>query len=377
LRRRSPDPLEVQKIEIDDQPFKNDGLLANSELVNIEITEAGLTGTIGASITVPSPEEEGVEATRTPAPAPMLPLPGAKDLFFAASDDIFNLLFAAATLQGNFRTDCVEVLDGVGEPLTVEDTLPADCDALEVPGKPLQTATLIGRCHGAKEDIACAALPFGQQFGCNNTQTRLADRNISKDTPLLFCGRQLIAPRTLIKDNLLTMNEIEASLHVNDLKITVALDRNDSGTLDEAFSATRNCFSLLPDNTVDCKFVAACFDLNLDAGFELGAGPNGDPQIIRNVRNVAESVGFACGGAFNLGDDNLLTKSGASDPVSLISENIQNIVRLFEAEGLTLGGLVNFTDPMLFAIDTDNSGDCSDCAEYVGVTGKVVAAPPP
>ncbi len=149
-------PFEVDKIELDEAPVQADGLEIGQEILSVRITgqpglddgtgndgiKDGLTGTIGANFTVPLPEEEGFEATvfETP-PSPEYPL-NAKEIFFAPSDDIFNLLFAAIGLQGAFTTSCVDTA------LTLEDTLPADCTTL-VGADQTQTDIMIGRCHGA------------------------------------------------------------------------------------------------------------------------------------------------------------------------------------------------------------------------------------
>jgi hypothetical protein len=122
----------------------------------------------------------------------------------------------------------------------------------------------------------------------------------------------------------------------------------------------------------------ACFNLNLATDFELGSS-NGNSQIVRTVKNVTDSVGYICGGQFDLGDggQNLLTEAGISGPVNTIGENIQNIVRLFEPLGLALGGLVDFKNPKLSSIDvrTTPNDDCTTCADYLGLTGEIDAAP--
>jgi hypothetical protein len=370
LRASNPDPLEVQKIEINEEIVEADGLEVEQDILQIMITEEGLTGTIGAAFTVPLPEEEGIEATILESPAPEFPIPNSKELFFAASDDIFNLLFAAIGLQGAFTTTCVD------PDLTLEDTLPVDCDAL-VGSDPFQTDVMIGRCHGAK-GIDCTTLVNpGQGFVCQQTKDQLAASNISKDTGLLFCANQPLAPRTLIRDLVPTPDVVEAQIHASDLVVTIALDRDGDDQFDpnQNFAIAQTCMGIDLDVTKDCKLSDACFDLNLDTEFTLGMPTPGSAQIVRTVVGVNDSVGMECGGILNLGSGPvLLTEAGTSGPVDTIQDNIEQIVQIFEALGLDLGSLVGLSDPAVLAIDvpTYADPDCADCAEYVGITGDIV-----
>ncbi len=373
----NPDPLKVQKIGVNDQFVKDEGLQVEQKILNVEITEGGVISTIGANFTVPLPEEENIQATVMHSPAPQFPIPNAKELVFGVSADIFNLLFAAIGLKGSLTTSCVPGEDTGGNPLTFEDTLPADCDTL-VGDTPFQTNVRIGRCHGAKE-IDCSSLTNpGQVFYCNDTQNKLASKNISKDTRLLFCARQPLAPRVLVKDDLLNTPElVEAEIHANDMKVTIILDRNGNGVFDEdqRFWSAPRCWVGV-DVTKDCKWSDACFDMNLATYYTLGASTAGSAQIVRYVTGVSDSVGMQCAGGLNLGSGPvLLTTAGTSSPVDTIQENIQNIVQIFEPLGLNLGGLVGLDDkPKLRVISIDvpdRDDDCSTCAEYIAVTGDI------
>ena len=370
LRASNPDPVEVQKIEVSEQNFEAEGIEVEQDVLQIEITEEGLVGTIGASLIVPLPEEEGFDATILESPAPEFPIANSKDLFFAASDDIFNFLFAAIGLQGVFETTCVDA------GLTLLDTLPADCSTL-VGDDPSQTDVLIGNCNGAKA-VDCSTLANGTQvLYCELTKGFLTSANISPSTGLLFCGNQPLAPRTLIKDQVPTPDIVEAEIHPNDLVITIALDRNGDNQFDPdvPFGLAPTCLGLDFDNTKDCKLSDACFDLNLATEFTLGMPTPGSAQIVRTVTGVNDSVGFECGGILNLGSgSSILTDAGSSGPIDTISDNIEQIVQVFEALGLDLGSLVGLSDPQVLAIDVPSYADpdCADCAEYVGVTGDIV-----
>ncbi len=170
---------------------------------------------------------------------------------------------------------------------------------------------------------------------------------------------------------------MEAELKANDLKVTIALDRNgdDQFDPDQDFGFAPGCLGLDFDKTKDCKWSDACFDLKLASEFTLGMSTPGSSQIVRTVTGVSDSMGFECAGLFDLGSGPaLLTEAGASGPVSTIQENIQEIVRIFEALGLDLGSLVGLANPAVLAIDVPSYADpdCLDCAEYVGITGDIV-----
>lgn len=382
VRNGAPDPLEVQKIEVNEDFVEADDLQMDQELLTIKITDesapgeadGGLVGTIGASFIVPLPEQENVEATVLDAPAPALPIPNVQQLFFAASDDTFNLLFAAMSLKGAFTTDCTD------SGLTLEDTLPADCSLLTGDTE-FQTNSIIGRCTGmkAQDDAECSALPnFRQRQTCQNTRDDIAAVNISKDTGLLFCANPSIAPRTLVRDNVITPDVVEAELNFNDMPITIVLDRNGNGTydLDQLVTFAQTCLANGTDPSTDCRWSKACFDLELDAGFELGTTTSGSAQITRTVTGVTDSFGFECGGVLGVNGPALLGEVGNASAIDTIQGNIQDIVRIFEALGLDLGGFVGLSNAKVLAIDVPGyvDTDCleGDCAEYVGITGDIV-----
>jgi len=398
LRANDPDPLEVKQIELNKSFVENDGLEIQQDILAVEITgepnngsnnpntKDGLTATIGANFTVPLPQQDGVEATvLEPLPAPLYPL-NADDVFFAPSDDIFNLLFAAVGLQGLLTTSCdlVETANPdpnpnvVNDPLTFGDTLPANaaaCNAL-VGANGFQTGVMIGRCHGAIGTDCNTLTDGGHQFFCAATRDQLAQANITRNTNLLFCGTQPVGPRTLFRDDPnvpVPPGAVEAQIKANDMAIHIAMDRDGDGQFDpnQFFPLAQGCLGLFEDVTKDCKWSSACFDLLLATEFSLGTNSvNGNSQILREVKQVTGSAGTECAGGLNLGST-VLTEAGASSPVSIIQENIQETVKIFEPLGLDLGGFLELKNPRLISIDVPNYSDvdCNDCAEYIGITG--------
>jgi hypothetical protein len=369
LKSGGSDPLEIKKIEADECPVEKSGINMDQELVDVQITPAGLTGTISIGLEVPVPDfETGItpEATLTAAPPPEFPVTGAKEVFFVVSDDMFSLLFAAMTLKGDLQAECVP------SGLEVIDLLPADCDSL-TGSNDAETARNRGKCHGAKGDD-CNTLPIAQRPPCNDEQASLSAKNISPDTGILFCGRQDIAPRLLIEDQLSTPDVVEAKIRLNDHRITLVLDREADGQLLTKLSSIPNCSKPGSDPTVDCRWAAACFDMDVATDLTLGMSGAGEPQIIPQAKGISDAAGAQCGGVDDLGDNTLLlSQAGASDPIAIIQANINTLTPLFQADGLTLGGFVNFENtPILIAIETADEPDCMTCQEYIGVTQDIV-----
>jgi hypothetical protein len=73
--------------------------------------------------------------------------------------------------------------------------------------------------------------------------------SISKDTGLLFCAQQPVAPRTLIKDNLSTNDRVEAEIHTDRTQVTIMLDRNETGMTEDlvSFALAPKCSDFFQD----------------------------------------------------------------------------------------------------------------------------------
>jgi len=367
LKNSDKDPLSVQKIELnEDQVALVSKLQLVQELTDIQITTGGLTGTLSGEVdltTPPNSEVGDIEATATDAPIPTLPFSGAQDVFLAVSDDLFGLLFAGLTAQGALQTEC--------EPsgLTVNNFLPANCDTLDTPLKR-------GKCKGAKGSN-CSTLPVGEKTPCDNAKADFSNNNITTNTNVLFCARQGIAPRLLIEDDTITSDAVEARLHMNDLKVTAVLDKNNDNQLGGAFVTTPQCFALASDKTSDCRWGAGCFDFDLATDLTLQMA-NGKPLIVPTVGGVVgDPAGALCGGDQSFGGiGDLLSQAGASDPITVIEANLTSLSSVFQTDGLDLGGFVQFTGtPKLIAIETAVQSDCPTCQEYIGITGNIEPQP--
>jgi len=363
LKNSDKDPLSVQKVELnEDQVALVSKLKLVQEMTDIKITSGGLTGTLSGEVdltTPPNSEVGDIEATATDAPIPTWPVSGAQDVFFVVSDDLFGLLFAGLTAQGALQTEC--------EPsgLTVNNFLPANCDTLDTPLKR-------GKCKGAK-GVDCSSLPVGEKTPCDNAKADFSNNNITTNTNVLFCARKGIAPRLLIEDNATTSDAVEGRLHMNDLKVTAVLDKNNDNQLGGAFATAPGCFDLVSDKTKDCRWGAGCFDFDLATDLTLQMA-NGKPLIVPTVGGVVgDPAGALCGGDQSFGGiGDLLSQAGASDPITVIEANLSSLSSVFQTDGLDLGGFVQFTGtPKLIAIETAVQPDCPTCQEYIGITGNI------
>jgi hypothetical protein len=371
LRKVEEDPVKIKAFKLEEINAELQSKLGFvQELVDVQITPDGLVGSLNAlwEVKTPDPEEGPATFPDTVAPPPVFPIAGAKDAFFVLSDDFFSMLYSGLTIQGALKSQCV------ASGLEVLDILPTDCDALATAGDR-------GRCHGAK-GADCGPLGPVEQAACINTRNRLESKNISPTTPLLFCARRGITPRLLIEDEASSTSVVETRKHLNDLRVVIVLDRaplpsGGDGVISQSLLTTRGCFSLLGQTDKDCKWADVCLDIDVNNNFTLATSAEGNPMFVPTVGGIQDGPpSEQCGGVQFFGDDeNLLTNAGASDPITIVANNIDALTPLFEADGFDLGDFVRFEDETVFAIETQLDSDCPSCREYFGITATLTEEP--
>jgi len=315
----------------------------------------------------------------------------------------------------------------------------ADCDTLTA-GDANDTAVKVGACHGQKGAV-CTSLPGPQaarkigtcgavqgtcdelsllqkvqctpariqvnilegllkaaeQQGCNLTPSL----GVNANQPLLFCARQDLPPRFLVRDELGT-DPVEVGLRLNDLSLAIAVDRDGDAAIDGQLSATPPCFGKDSVASGDCTLAALCLDLNFIASFELadnecptdgsGVAKPGFKARILDVQQLSRLFGQVCGG-LPAGDDaqvvNEATAGNASiDTLRLNAESFSPPACI---QGLTLGGFVTFEDPTIFALRTGaprsvcenavtttctsnadcGGGNCVPIQNFIGISTKI------
>jgi len=372
--------IKLQKVNQDGQPEEK------PKPVSLEITSDGVTGTFNAAISVtePAPDAGDSEAVLTPvAGIPTMPIPGAKEVLYGVSDDLFNMLYAALNLRGALQNECV----AADPPLTVEDLLPHNSDG-EVDCDSLQTATKRGKCHAFTVDNKLGCNNFtgqghmdGEVFPCRNAFDRLLADNIRSDMPLLFCLRPGVPPRILIKDKDPSDGVVETNTRFSNKRVTLVLDRGSDAGLDQDFAATRNCF-LNAETSADCKLLDECTSFEIESAFTAElvcvnppacteSEPQLTPDVIGVIGNPTTDSSYLCDGQ-DLGYNLSVLADAGADGIEVIKKNLNVFAPLLQAKGLRLGGFVKFLGtPMAFAIGTGHIDNCAECYDYIGLTGDI------
>ncbi len=370
----------IEAIAIDEQEIASFMLSLRATLTSAEITPSGVTvsGTATFSPTSVDPNAEPAPGgALTPAARPTPPQPGSGNTFFVISDDAFNQLFASMTRQG-LKTECLpsgrtfgDVLPddcGVGAaapPEAVgfcEGVKLTDCESLALP-------TTQGVCHGAQgndcETIPVAGFaPFAsiERQACRNTPFL----NITVDMGLLFCGRAEVPPALLISDDL-TTPEVETHFRLNDLLVTLVLDRNDDEVIEGELNSLAKCSQAGANRTLDCQLGASCLDLNVATLLSLDTSSE---QLrlrteLLSVTGGQRPPGSTCGGAFGL--QNQPGVSAISNSINVLINNVNALTPPLKIDGLGFGGILSFSNPRLIAIKTSEALPGFD--DYLGITG--------
>jgi hypothetical protein len=289
----------------------------------------------------------------------------------------------------------------------------ADCSTLTA-GTPADAAVKQGACHGQKgadcsalagpqanskrgtcaavEGVACGDVPILQRSQCTASRIQVnivegllkaaeqkgckltPSLSITGNQPLLFCARQDLPPRFLIRDEPST-SDVEVGLRLNDLSLAIVVDRDQNQQLDGQLSAVAPCFGKNAVETGDCSLAALCLDLNFIAAFELadsecpatgGVAKPGFKARIVDVQPLQRLFGAVCGGLPAGDDETVLNQSTSSNAaIDTLRLNAQQFSPPACIQGLTLGGFVTFQDPTIFALRT---GAPRSVCESDGVT---------
>jgi len=159
------------------------------------------------------------------------------------------------------------------------------------------------------------------------------------------------------------------------------VDRDNNGTPASELQTLQGCFEEDVDNTLDCKGLALCMDLNLETtlGLQTEMGKLQIVPLIGSLLIGNRPEGAPCEGGVNFGTD-MGSLDGAMDSDALKIDLFNNInmgAPPMQPDGLDLAGIVTFDNPKLIAIETGFNGEFQD---YVGLSGNIVSptmfAPP-
>jgi hypothetical protein len=163
---------------------------------------------------------------------------------------------------------------------------------------------------------------------------------------------------------------------MNDTLVGIIVDRDNNGFPASELQTLQGCFDEGTNNTIDCKGLALCMDLNLAVtlGLDTEMG-TGDLQVVPLVGSLLignRPEGAPCEGGVNFGTD-MGSIDGAMDSDALKIDLFNNINMgspPMEPDGIDLGGIVTFSSPRLIAIETGFDDDFQD---YLGIIGNIVA----
>ena len=346
-----------------------------AKVASVKIDPNGLTASLTAAFApfMVDPEIPPIPgALETAATAPMPPIDMAQG-FFAVSDDVVNQLLASLTAMGDFKSVCLPAGHTVGE------FLPADCNTLGMPDPVThQRPTAVLACEALKAD-SCATAPPDAFFTC----LVLEGANLSKDTGVLMCGRLEIPPVLLIRDDIdadgnpvMTPNQIESTVRVNDLHVWIILDRNPDLVFTN-LAALPSCLNFAQQNiALDCQFLEFCLDLNLATNLSLTMAPEGPSMelVVGAFQDLhgSRDPGYACNGEVLFIDvQTFLDAALMSDAVNDVKFSID--MPALTPEGLELMGIGQLTMLHLKGIRTSEAMPGFD--DYLGLLGDFEVAP--
>ncbi len=395
-----PDPIDLGDVKVDETKVEefNQASLSGA-LASVEITPQGFLATLDGNFQTlavdPDVKQTPGAVVEEPA-APTMQIAGASDATVLLSVDTINQLFASMSESGGLKTQCLS------SGLTLNNVLPVNCDNLDgalasgychgvrgdtdcesiFQGTGIGDAIKQGVCHGVRDDD-CTSIPFNlelERTTCSNTPPL----NLTGTDPVMFCSQQNMPPQFLLVDNAATPNAVETAVRLNDLSVSIVVDRGDDGLGGNGIVdlPVPGCFGSESSIFGDCALYSTCLDLNLETtssitneGSAVKECPPGVPGFVTQVDNFSLLVrqqGVVCGAPQETADDELVGTSSEDQTVDLIRDKADTFTPPVCVEGLNLGGFVTLQNPKIIAVETN--GD-PDTQEYIGITGAVAPLP--
>lgn len=236
---------------------------------------------------------------------------GAVDATVGLSSDAINMLFASLAGGGDMKVPNSDE-QGCFLGANVGQVLPANCDSLELPGltglaleavatvrgichgirgntdcdtlvynnpanndpsdglSRILTGTVRGVCHGVKRDgspdgpepdpwCAFVAPDFDLVELASCFAAEALNINLTAQSNVMFCAKGDIPVMSF--PNNPSINGVASDLALNDISVSLVVDRDGNGTVDGPINSLPGCFSG-QQTTSDCNVVAACLDVN-------------------------------------------------------------------------------------------------------------------
>jgi Putative metal-binding motif len=398
LSADKPDPMDLDAAEIDPNKISSFG---HSKLtpgdINVTIDDGALRIDFPASFesqTVDPSQPATPGAVVTPASVPSIPqiISNTDEISIMLADDVLNQVFSSMMRAGDIKGFCTD-----GDGLTIDSILPPDvgatkgCDTLTI--APAEGAALVdpliqGICHAIRgvdcatlgsavlKKAACVGFSGGDctQFALQSirdTCTGIVPLNIHSTDSLLMCARQDMDPTMTFSDDPATDNSVKTNLFLNDTNVVIAIDRAHDG-YNGKLEDLKGCFSPEGKAAPDCLVYATCTDLTLKAtmGIDNSQCSPGQTGFIFHIDDVIPSdtkKGVMCSASIATNDNLVKASAAASKTITAVKDSAQNFTPPFCADGLTLGGILDFTSAgsKMFAITTDGT---TGFADFLGLT---------
>jgi len=357
IAERGGDFGEVNEFRFDNERLDDFNLDLSNLLSDVQISPAGIAAGIRASFTAIEEDPDvadTVEVELTPAPLPLPPIAGADEVTVAISDDVFNTLLGGLAKGGVLKTlfeDRRELGDFLPDP--------ADCSTLGPVREP--------RCVGINGGDCSQFFSQVQRNRCEDAKERFESRNLRRNTVIILHGRADNPPKLLIDDDPKT-SPVEVHFRYSQLSIGIFADRDGDGALQGASGSIPACFGNNASTTTECALWEACLNLNVPASVEI---PLDRLSLIFQILDFEHdlSTGTLCGGGIEDEDDDLILESAQGDTLDRLNERLREGVPELSSMGLNFGGLVEFQNPRLIAIENDGNPDFQD---YIAITGRLI-----
>jgi putative metal-binding protein len=430
LSASEPDPMDLNDVGPDPDKIKTPGTVElTAGKPDVEIEDGGLTVTVGGDFEVTvdpnQPLTPPPPSTHATSPSVAQVISTGDEISVLIADDVFNQIFYSMRRAGKLTSFCSDA-----DSLHVSSLLPSDCSVLRgknnaalatataqglcfgLKGSDCQTLSLKtcksgdndgkvcttdadcpngglvlctagviptlalkGTCEGIKHNPDCSTLPIGQPVFCN-----VFDHvPIAGTDSILTCGRLDAEPDILFRNDDTSDNTVNTDLLLNDLNISFVLDRHNDGYTGK-LEDLKNCFTADGAAAPDCQIYAACLDLTLQTrmGIDNSTCSPTETGFVFQLLHVIKtgfSGGVMCAAALPT-DDPIVIDSGVdSHATSAVADKAEAFTPPFCMDGLTLGGVLNFTsaDAKMFAITT--TGATPGFADFLGLTGGLGTSP--
>jgi hypothetical protein len=409
LRASAPDPFCANLIKPDTQPAEQSGFVTITPgPIDVTIQDDGLTAAMGAEIATKSvdpdvPVTPGPSLTTASTPTVTQAIAFGDDVTMLVADDVFNQVFASMKEAGLLKSICTS-----GDNLSVDKLLPADCDAFG-PANDLG-AELRGICHAIRGDDCLAlasdssnlAIKKGACVGfsggnCNTFLPLHANaspaayaicivtphRNIHTTDKVFLCARVDLDPEFLVKADTTADPTVDTDLTLDKLSVVFGIDRGGDGYTGKLEDLTP-CWSQEGDAAADCRYGAACADLDLKSQMVIDnitkmCAPNqvGFAFHLLQVLPQSLDLGVLCNGGPPLNDKGLLGNAIESIVTKAVADHSEKFLPPQCMNGFDLCGKLIFdtSQAKLFGLTTSGASDAG-FADYVGITIPLQAPPP-